>query len=572
MKFPIGYDNFSKVIENQFEFVDKTLLIKDIIDDSAEVILITRPRRFGKTFNLSMLQHFFAPSVHGKSTEGLFDQLKITKVSGSYMEYQGKHPVISLSFKDVKENNFEGAYDGITNLVRELYAEFRELLSSDLLYADEKKIFESILEQNAPRERVQSALKDLTNYISRYYNAKPIVLIDEYDTPIQAGFTHGYYDEITGFLRNFFSAALKSNPYLNKAVLTGILRVSKESLFSGLNNLKAYSLFGSRYGEHFGFTEEEVQQLLEITGFDKLSHEIRDWYNGYNIGDSIIYNPWSIVNCITEKGQLKPYWVNTSDNVLIKKMLINANSTFKTQFERLLNGEMIESIVDENMVFGDLARSGSVIWSLLLLTGYLKVVSYKKTDQGLLCTLGIPNKEIRNLYRTIIEQWLSDGYGIEWYNQFLHSLLTGDIEKFSRHLENIILQTISVHDMAKEPEAFYHGFMLGLSASLDRQAYEVKSNRESGYGRYDIAIIPKDIKKLAIILELKQVEKFKSKQDSDTLQEQLKIASQKALNQIEQQRYVSELEQRGFKNILKIGLAFCGKQFSLDYKKEIVTE
>lgn len=405
MKLPIGYSDFRTIIEKKFNFVDKSLLIKEIIEDIAQVILITRPRRFGKTLNLTMLQYFFAAEAYGVSTQGLFENLKIASEK-NIMERQGQYPVIFLSFKDVKDGCYETAYANLCKCMSSLYGEYRILLDSTALPDDEKEIFKSILKQQATPANISSALIDLSKYLFRHYQVKPIILIDEYDTPIQSGYLHGYYNEIVEFMRNFFGAALKDNPYLEKAVLTGILRISKESLFSGLNNLKVYSLLNSKYGPYFGFTENEIIAVLEQANLTKDYAVIKDWYNGYQFGDSVVYNPWSIANCIDEQGLVQPYWVNTSDNTLIKKILIQSSESFKAQFEKLLLGQPVEKMVDENFVFADLQKNENSAWSLLLMAGYLKVTACARTEQGYQCALHIPNREVRSLYRQIVENWL----------------------------------------------------------------------------------------------------------------------------------------------------------------------
>ncbi len=567
MKLPIGYDNFREIIDQQLTFVDKSLFIKDFIDDNGtKVALITRPRRFGKTLNLSMLHHFFAAEVHGKPTNGLFKGLKIMEQGDLYAQHQGKYPVVSLSFKDVKDSDPNLNYANLKNLLARVFGEYQFLLDSPQVPSDKKKNFEAVLKNEADESRIKTALFDLTSCLYSYYNQGVILFMDEYDTPIQSGYVHGYYPNIVEFMRHFFGAGLKGNPYLHRALLTGILRVSKESLFSGLNNLEVYSLLRSEYSQYFGFTTEEVALLLQESHLDVTLEAIQTWYNGYQVGNTVVYNPWSIVNCIKRQGVLQPYWVNTSDNALIKELLIQSSTSFKNEFEGLLEGNTTEKFIDENFVFPDLKKNPSVVWSLLWMTGYLEVVSSEETLQGTLCQLQIPNQEIRNLYRHIIEQWLSNGKGIEWYNQFLQDLLTGNVAGFEEGLRDIMLQTASVHDLAREPEAFYQGLMLGLTASLDKNHYEKKSNRESGYGRYDIAIIPKDTSKLAILLELKSVKAAKKDNEED-LDERLQKEARLALEQIENHAYQAELQQRGLQDILNIGLAFCGKTFQMAVKR-----
>jgi len=570
MDLPIGYDNFRDVIDQKLNFVDKSLLMKEFLDDKGtQVTLITRPRRFGKTLNLSMMHHYFASNVYGKPTQDLFLGLKIAQQSQEYLQHQGKYPVVALTFKEVKDQDFNSAYDNLCHLLSRTYKEHASLLDSPRILSHQKKEFETILEGKADKVAIKSAFLNLTDCLYQHYGEKALLLIDEYDTPIQAGYVHGYYDDIIEIMRSLFGAGLKSNPYLYRAMLTGILRISKESLFSGLNNLKVYSILNPKYSQYFGFTEDEVNTLYSQAGLGSDLEQIKAWYNGYKMGGTTIYNPWSIANNIQEKGLLKPYWVNTSDNSLVKELLIRSSVKFKHSFELLLEGKVVGQFIDENFVFSELKNNETAIWSLLLMTGYLKVISQNYTNDGLYCELAIPNQEVRNLYQQIIKQWLANGKGIQWYNEFLDHLLTGNIEGFNKSLENIMLQTTSVHDVAREPEAFYQGLMIGLTASLDKTQYEKKSNKESGYGRYDIVIIPKDLQKMPIMLELKSVTPPKKLKNLESL---LQENAEKALKQIDNHAYCSELEQRGFVKIVKIGLAFCGKKFHTESKTDDYSE
>jgi hypothetical protein len=548
MKLAIGISDFSEIIRENYYYADKSLFIKDVLDDT-KVILITRPRRFGKTLNLSMLKHFFAKEVMNQPTHELFKNLKISEAGDEYLKHQGRYPVIFISLKDIKERSIQEAEIRFRQVISELYIEHRYLLEGEHLAAGEKKIYEKIMNQEEPLSYLKDSLKKLTAYLYRYHGQKVIVLIDEYDTPIQEGYVHNYYDDIMNFFRGFLGASLKDNSYMFKAVITGILRVSKESLFSDLNNIKVYTLLSSRYSDYFGFTEGEVLALLQKACLQEKLSEIKDWYNGYQVANTILYNPWSIINCISEQGLLRPYWVNTAENSLIKKLFIHANANFKSQLEILLKSQAVEMLIDEQIVFGYMQNNEMAIWSLLLMAGYLKVISQEYTDQGLLCTLSIPNREVRNLYRQVIEQWLADGHAINWYNRFLEYLLTGNIPEFKIYLEEVFLSVVSVHDVAKYPEAFYHGLMLGFTASLDRKAYDIKSNRESGYGRYDLAIIPTDPQKLVILMEFKAAE-----------ENNLQQTAEQALQQIDEKQYAAEFLTRGLNKVLKIGISFCGKK------------
>ena len=564
---PIGVSDFRKLVEYKnpqgepYLFVDKSLWVKDIIDDPSEVILITRPRRFGKTLNMSLLQHFFAKEVDNQMTEALFKNLKIIQYP-DYMKYQGQYPVISLTFKDIKSRSFEAAYDDFGRLISRAYEKHEQILSSQSKLTDrQKRQYELILNRKAPDTDIRGSLQSLTFYLHQYYGVKPIVLIDEYDTPIQTAYLESYYKEMVTFMREFMGAGLKDNSHLHKAVLTGILRVSKESLFSGLNNLKVYSLLNSRHGEYFGFTEEEVRELLEKANLGASINDVRTWYNGYQAGNVVIYNPWSIVNCIQEQGKLSPYWVNTSDNALIKDLIIKSSTHTKAQFESLLQGKVVEKFINENVVFDHLESNESTLWTLLLMSGYLKVTSTKEAEQGSLCQLEIPNKEVRDLYRMFIAEWLSGVNDATIFNSFLADLLNGKMEDFQERLSNLMLQTFSVHDIkGNNPEKFFHGFMLGLIAGIDQKHYRIDSNKESGLGRYDIMIAPNDSKKLGIILEIKSLD-----QDSH---QSLKEAAENALKQIDKKKYSQSTLFQHVNQCLKVGVAFRGKELETSFSQE----
>lgn len=562
MQPPIGVSDFRKLIETRdsdeqpYLFVDKSLFIKEIIDDLTEVKLFTRPRRFGKTLNMSMLHHFFSKEIDNKETKNLFENLKIIKHEQYVIKHQGQYPVIFLTFKDIKSQSFKEAYNDLCKLLSTLYEQHEKIiLSESILTSRQKDQYRRVLDRKAPISDIKTALKDLTFYLHKSYGVKPIVLIDEYDTPIQSAYIQKYYEKMIRFMRDFLSAGLKDNSHLEKAILTGILRVSKESLFSGLNNLKTYSLLNARYGGYFGFTDPEVVELLEKTNLSKEIPIIKEWYNGYQIGDTVIYNPWSIVNYIQERGKLSSYWVNTSDNALIKDLISQSNIGFKAQFELLLQDKPIEMLINEYIVFTNLETNESAIWALLLMSGYLKATVIKEEGTNVLCRLQIPNKEVKDLYRTFIAEWLSGVNNATVFNQFLNNLLIGNIADFEYQLKEIMLKTFSVHDIkSREPEKFFHGFMLGLTACIDAEKYTIDSNKEAGFGRYDIIIAPKDPNKLGIILEIKSVGNNMSN---------LKIAAEEALIQIDTKKYEKTILFKGVKSYLKIGVAFSGKELSI---------
>ncbi len=564
LRLPIGYSDFKEIVDEGFDFVDKSLLIKEILEDG-KVVLITRPRRFGKTLNMSMLRYFFDMN---ENAANLFKNLKIEKEKTIWETHQGKYPVIFLTFKDIKEKTYEETYQKLLRMIERVYLKFSKvLLNSDALTDYHKSRINDILERKADKSDIEDSILFLSHCLHGHYGQKVCILLDEYDTPIQSGYLNNYYDEIVVLFRNLLGAALKDNAYLFKAVLTGILRVSKESLFSGLNNVEVYSVLRKKYGDYFGFTELEVTNLLIKTGFQQKSEEIRNWYNGYQVGDHRIYNPWSIASCLMKEGVVDRYWLNTSDNALIKHLLLKSTDTFKAQLELLFLGHTIPSLIDEYIAFPELNTNESAVWGLFLMAGYLTVDSSELTRQGPLCQLRIPNIEIRDLYAGIIEHWLADGLGLPWYNSFISHLLDGDMLEFEKGLTTLLEQVVSVHDIGHAPESFYHGLLIGLTASLgDRKDYEIRSNRESGYGRYDYMILSTVPDKLTILFEFKKVDIASTKAEEG--KNRLKASALDALNQINSQAYLAEAKSRGVTNILKIGLAFSGKQFVLAHARE----
>ncbi|MDF3055109.1 MAG: putative AAA-ATPase [Gammaproteobacteria bacterium] len=557
MNFIIGVDDFGKIIKEKYNFIDKSLFIKEVLDNrGTEVIVITRPRRFGKTLNMSMLHHFLGSEVNNLKTEGMFDHLKIAKEGSAYMDHQGRYPVISITFKAMACSSYDQAKQIFAELLSQLYGQHRVLLLSEALYSDEKLFFERVLNRKASDADLIFSLQRLSNYLHRHHGVKPWILIDEYDTPIQSGHSNNHYKEIVELMRGVLGNVLKGNADIHQAVITGILQISKESLFSGLNNLRVYSLLNEKYAEYFGFTGSEVDEALKKINLHHLSGEIKGWYNGYHIGQCQIYNPWSIANCIAEKGALRPYWVNTSNSELIKTSMALAEAIVKEKFEQILAGNPIEVIITEKMVFGDLKTNTDALWSLLLFSGYLTVRKATPIDTEFNCELQTPNQEVAALYRTVIRGWFTDSLSTAGYQAFLENLTTGDLDTFLERLKRFLKESSSFFDVGgKNPEKFYHGFVLGLIVSL-ADTHTVQSNKESGYGRYDVMIIPKDIQKLGLILEFKVAKKGVT----------LKQTAQEALAQIEARDYETELRQRGIQNILKIGLAFRKKEVEMAFQ------
>ena len=553
----VGEDNFGAVIEKKLGFIDKSLFIKELLDNEVVTVpVIIRPRRFGKTLNMSMLHHFLAAEVNGLKTEGMFDHLKIAKQGDRYMQQQGKYPVIFISLKSLKLDSYEKVYKALVRLISKTYAQHSKLLESNILQMYEKKIFEDILNENASRESLMGSLADLSEYLHRHYKVKPWILIDEYDSPIQAGYLNNYYKDIIELMRGLLGAALKGNVNIHRAVVTGILRIAKEDLFSGLNNLKVFSVLDARYSDCFGFTQEEVDLALKQSDLQYLSKDIKAWYNGYHIGDSQIYNPWSIASCIDEKVSLKPYWINTSDNELIKKLLAESNATFKERFEAVLQNRSIEVFINENLTFSDLSQNEEAVWSLLLFSGYLTAKQVQQRDIELQCSLFSPNQEISALYRSTIRGWFTQKTGEALYQKTLQYLVNGQLDLFLPLLQKFLRESSSYFDVkGDEPEKFYHGFVMGLIVSLS-DSHIIHSNKESGLGRYDVLLIPKDKTRSGIILEFKV-----AKPDAD-----LQESAEEALEQIKQRGYAAELEQQSIFNILKVGLAFRGKEVALASK------
>ena len=559
---PTSCEDFRILIDKKLLFVDKTLLIKEFIDnEGAQVNLITRPRRFGKTLNLSMLHYFFAKEVDDIPTKGLFNGLKISKAGEYYMAHQGQYPVLSVSLKRLKGTTYEVMLNRMRELMSFIYGQHSELLDSPYLLKEEKNRFEAILGDNATETHLEASLLNLTEYLYKHYKKKVIVLIDEYDTPIESGYFNGYYPKVIEMIREFLGNCLKTNPYLERALLIGITRVSKESLFSGLNNLVVYSLLDDEYSEYFGFTEEEVNMLADKMGYQDKLAKMKAWYNGYEVGEATLYNPWSIINCLDNDGLIENYWLNTSGNELIKKLLIRSSLRFKQDFECLLRREPIHKLIREDMVYGSLDTDESLIWSLFFVAGYLKIVakleSNKKYHGGVYCALSIPNEEIYEYYCLLIQEWLAGTKGVGWCVEFLEELLAGNVKEFEVGLKEVLENIVSSHDAASE--TFYHGLVLGFIATLKN--YEIKSNRESGQGRYDIAVIPREPQVLGLLLELKSVEKT-------TTDAKLAKQAQKALQQIDDKNYVAEFRQRGIHKVLKIALVFKGKDFQLKYVEE----
>lgn len=554
----IGIQDFEKIITNDVFYVDKTNFIKEWWDSADDVTLITRPRRFGKTLNLNMLEYFFSNKYAGRSD--LFEELSIWKEE-KYRQLQGTYPVISLSFARVKESSYADTERRICEILRNLYIEHYFLRDSEVLTDADKRVFDSMLANPVDRMDAASSLYQLSSYLYRYYGKKVIILLDEYDTPMQEAYVHGFWEELMSFTRSLFNSTFKTNPFLAKAVMTGITRVSKESIFSDLNNLKVVTTTADEYATAFGFTEKEVFAALDEYGLEMEKEDVKKWYDGFTFGNHTdIYNPWSILNFLDTK-KYGTYWANTSSNSLVGKLIREGNKNIKVTFEELLQGNTIRCPIDEQIVYNQLDKKENAIWSLLLASGYLKVLSHEKENEILGSSypeyeLAVTNHEVKLMFLRMVNDWFGETEGN--YNDFVKALLMGDKKAMNVYMNRVALQIFSCFDTGrraseKEPERFYHGFVLGLIAELYGR-YTVSSNRESGFGRYDVMIEPKDKTKDAIILEFKVHDPDEEIGLKDT------VAA--ALQQIEDKQYEAELIGRGFsaRQIRKYGFAFEGKK------------
>jgi len=559
-KLPIGISNFKDIIEKNYYYFDKTKFIEDILEDGAQVKLFTRPRRFGKTLNMSMLKYFF--DVRNKEeNRKLFENLEVSK--SEYFGEQGKYPVISISFRNYDKENWETGFRTIKTTIANMYAENKFLMDS--LDKRELQKFEDIWLEKDDGDW-EGSLRNLVQYLYEYYGKKVVVLIDEYDQPIIDSYIKGYYDKAISFFKSFYGLVLKDNEYLEMGVMTGILRVAKENIFSGLNNLEVHTILDSEFTEYFGIMENEVEDSLKDFDLEYELIDVQKWYNGYLFGEMNVYNPWSIINFL-KRGKLKPYWVNTSGNGLIKLYLQKLKDEIFDDFSKLLNKESILKRVNDNMTFGNLeANFEKNIWNLFFHSGYLTL--NKEYDEGEEeIHLKIPNEEILKMFSEMFIEIYFESY--ETFLYMTNALKNGDIEKFKLELNKILLENVGIFDVSGAyKEQFYHGLILGLILKLKNE-YEITSNNFSGKGRYDLLLKPKNIlrRKEGIIFELKIVN-VTEKLDKDQIREKLKNECEIALKQIEEKEYVSVLRNAGIEKVLKIGIAFYGKDFEVKFERK----
>lgn len=546
MPLPIGVSDF-RLAQAEYYYVDKTMLIKDFIDERPMVTLFTRPRRFGKTLNMDMLRTFFEKTE--QDTSVYFQDKKIWACGQKYRSYQGKYPVIFLTFKDVKFNTWEETFSAVRDIFAKETQRHEELRTSDRCDEYDERKYARLAEGNVTEVELSSALADLSAMLHKHYGIAPVIIIDEYDTPIQQGYMKGYYEEITLFMRNLFSGGFKDNKHLAFGFLTGILRVAKESIFSGMNNLSINSVLDHKYSAYFGFTSDEVREMAAYYGASDKYDEICEWYDGYRFGKTEIFNPWSVVNYFSNECEPRAFWVSTGSNDVIGEVLAEADEEIYHRLASLVNGETITTYIDTGVIYPQIKKNPSTIYSFLLVTGYLKAVKTTLSFNGdFMCEISLPNREIALVYHKEILQKFEAMIPQSTAIAVQEAIFSGDNRKLKTQIQTLLMESASSFDTAGEN--FYHGFMLGLCALLG--GFFVTSNRESGEGRYDIQLKPVKKGLPGIIIELKA--------EKNGTEESLKQLSETALKQIQEKQYDTELRTAGVEAIYKYGVAFCGKR------------
>jgi Predicted AAA-ATPase/PD-(D/E)XK nuclease superfamily len=551
LRFPLGISDFRTLRQEGYHYVDKTLFIEDVLDADPQVLLVPRPRRFGKTVNLSTFRYFVEKSPEDRT--GLFAGLAVASSEIARPHFQ-RYPVIFMSFKDVKPLSWESARGLIEAAISDLYREHMYLLTEGSLAPHDAALFSSVLERRATEAAYLMALPHLSRLLVRHHGQRVVILIDEYDTPIHAGYANGYYDQVVAFFRDFLSGGLKDNADLFKGVLTGILRVARESMFSGLNNIIVYSILRPTLATYFGFTELEVRGLVEAVGSPDLLDGVRAYYNGYVFGGHAIYNPWSVLSFLASDDKaLLPYWIHTSSNDLVRELLVTGPQGVRADLETLLSGGTIDRRIDENVVLRDLSPRSGAVWSFLLFSGYLKAVEASWVEGELWGKLAVPNTEVAVALRKMVRSWLETQVGgPSELEAMLEALLRGDAPVVEQYLARMVSASTSYFDTAApEPERFYHGLVVGLLTSLSPR-FEVRSNRESGYGRCDVMVLPKSEGRPGVVLELKRVDV----EAGETKEKAIKAA----LTQIRKRDYAAELRARGAAPIHEMAAVFDGKR------------
>lgn len=550
---PIGIEDFKEVIDSGYYFVDKTLMIKDLIVNKVKVGLFTRPRRFGKTLNMSMIQRFFEKT--DESNAYLFDGLKISEYP-ECMQYQGQYPVISISLKSMKQATFEEAFAVFKDLIRaEILRHKSVLFQNDAIEKTDLDRLTRFIELKAEKSDYNTSLGFLSRLLASAYNKNVIILIDEYDVPLENAFHQGFYTDMVNLIRSVFESALKTNPSLDRAFLTGCLRVSKESIFTGLNNLQIFSIMSTKFDDSFGFTQEEINVMLECYDLTDKSSDIAHWYDGYKFNDVDIYNPWSVLNYLSEAVEkssalCKPYWSNTSSNEIVKRLIEESNDRTKNAIEELINGTPVRAQIYEDITYGTIDVNSEYIWSFLLFTGYLKVTAYETIGDETYYEMVIPNTEVKSIYKNTIRAWFEKKINADSRTDIIESIIYGEPEKLEKQLRHWLLTTISYHD---EQESYYHGFVTGLVSGF--ADYEVLSNIESGEGRFDLVVKQRSDAEYAAILEFKIAKTYK----------EMSAKCDEALRQIEEKNYIAGLQDELYRNVSKYGICFCKKRCQVKF-------